>query len=296
MGGARAPNASPDVCAPLRTDLPLGYRDRRRAFLKAVLLRRSVLTGCSFVVLAMALMHAAIAQQPARAKHAKPKGAATAADGGTNDNPYGDESASAQAATPAAAGSGDAGPPAPPIAHIDLGDGGVKASPLNPTAAELPPTAAAPSPDYDKLLGDVSALRARVAAVTDTLFRSRIAIALEADGSHAKIGRLTVSLDDGVVYTAPTSTSVDGMTALYEHGVAPGRHAVIVDVDRKDDRDDTFRSSQRSRFLVDVPKDQRLELQIRIDDDSNMGGDFPSDHSGRYDLRVRAKASAKPVR
>ncbi len=266
----------------------------------AVRLRRSLLAGCSFVVLAMALVHAAVAQQPARGKHGKPKPATTAADGGAGENPYGDESASAAAAAPSAASNmaaSDAGPPSPPIAHIDLGDGGIKPSPLNPTAAELPPqTSAPPVADYDKLLGDVSALRARVAAVTDTLFRSRIAIALEADGSHAKIGRLTVSLDDGVVYTAPTSTSFDGMTPLYDHGVAPGRHAVIVDVDRKDDRDDTFRTSQRSRFLVDVPKDQRLELKIEIDDDSTMGKNFPSDHSGRYDLRVRAKASATPVK
>jgi hypothetical protein len=193
-------------------------------------------------------------------------------------------------------GAGDAGAPAPPIAHIDLADGGIKPSPLNPTAAELPPQTPPPAPDFDRLLGDVSALRARVAAVTDTLFRSRIAITVEADGSHAKIARLSVSLDDGVVYNAPPNTSFDGKTRLYDHGVAPGRHAVVVDVDRKDDRDDTFRSSQRSRFLVDVPKDQRLEVQVEIDDDSNMGQDFPSDHSGRYDLRVRAKASAQPVK
>ena len=139
-------------------------------------------------------------------------------------------------------------------------------------------------------------MRARVAAVTDTLFRSRIAISLEADGSHAKIARLSVSLDDGVVYNAPPNTSFEATTRLYEHGVAPGRHAVVVDVDRKDERDDTFRTSQRSRFLVDVPKDQQLEVLVEIDDDSNMGKDFPSDHSGRYDLRVRAKATAKPVK
>jgi hypothetical protein len=44
-----------------------------------------------------------------------------------------------------------------------------------------------------------------------------------------------------------------------------------------------------------VPKDQELEVSVEIDDDSSMGKDFPSDHSGRYDLRVRAKATAKPV-
>ena len=99
-----------------------------------------------------------------------------------------------------------------------------------------------------------------------------------------------------MIIDAPPNTNFERATTLYEHGVAPGRHAIIVDVDRKDERDDTFRTSQRSRFLVDVPKDQQLELLVEIDDDSNMGKSFPSDHSGRYDLRVRAKATAKPVK
>lgn len=272
-------------------------------------MKRPLIASGAFAVLALALVrvaNVALAQPAPHGKHPKPRVTAAPAvvdAGSAGENPSGDESASPNFA---AAGSGgaqgaaalspvDAGPPAPPIAHIDLADGGIKPSPLNPTAAELPPQNAGGPPDFDKLLGDVSALRARVAAVTDTLFRSRIAISLEADGSHAKIARLAVSLDDGVVYNAPPNTSFDGKTRVYEHGVAPGRHAVVVDVDRKDDRDDTFRTSQRSRFLVDVPKDQLLDVQVEIDDDSNMGKSFPADHSGRYDLRVRAKAAAKPV-
>jgi hypothetical protein len=267
-----------------------------------VRVRRSLLVGASFLTLAYAcvVVPVAVAQQPAHGKpHGKPKPAAAAADAGAGENPYGGGEESASGAAPAgsvATATVDAGPPPPPIAHIDLGDGGIKPSPLNPTPTELPPQNSTPLPDYDKLLGDVSALRARVAAVTDSLFRSRIAVSLEASGSHAKIARLVVSLDDGVVYTSAPGTSFESRTALYDHGVAPGRHAVVVDVDRKDDRDDTFRTTQRSRFLVDVPKDERLDVDVRVEDDSNMGGDFPSDHSGRYDLRVRAKATAKPVK
>ncbi len=259
-------------------------------------LGRTLLSAVPLVVLATAIVHVAGAQ-PARpgARHGHPPKPVAASDAGVGENPSAEESA-APAGGAGAASPVDAGPPPAPIAHIDLGDGGIKPSPLNPTAPELPPQTAPPAPDYDKLLGDVSALRARVAAVTDTLFRSRVAITLEADGSHAKIARLTVSLDDGVVYNAPPSTSFDRETKLYEHGVAPGRHAIVVDVDRKDERDETFRTSQRSRFLVDVPRDQELEVSLEIDDDSSMGKDFPNGHSGRYDLRVRAKAAAKPVK
>lgn len=135
----------------------------------------------------------------------------------------------------------------------------------------------------------------RVAAVSDNLYQSRIAVALQTDGDHGKITRLTVSLDDGVVYTAPQTFAASDMTTVYDHAVAPGRHAVTIDVDRKDDRDDAFRTSQRSRFMVDVPRDHRLGVEVKIIDDSSMGADFPGDKSGKYDLRFRVKAVAKPV-
>jgi hypothetical protein len=185
--------------------------------------------------------------------------------------------------------------PAPPPVP-ETADGG-RLSPLNPQPQELPSNAvdAGPPVDYDRLLAEIAALRARIAAVSDNMYQSRIAIALQTDGDKARIARLTVSLDDGVVFTAPASFAASDMTAVYEHAVAPGRHAVTVDVDRKDTRDESFRTSQRSRFTVDVPRDNRVVVQVKIIDDSSMGGDFPSDKSGKYDLRFRVKAVAKPA-
>ena len=199
------------------------------------------------------------------------------------------------------ASAGDAGgapPEPPPVAEAS--DGGVKPSPLNPTQQEMPggtvDSGAPGTPlDYDRLLADIAALRARVAAVSDNLYQSRVAVALQTDGDHGKIARLTVSLDDGVVYTAPASFAASDMTIVYDHAVAPGRHAVTVDIDRKDDREESFRTSQKNRFTVDVPRDNRVEVRVLVIDDSSMGKDFPADKSGKYDLRVRVKAVAKPV-
>lgn len=183
-----------------------------------------------------------------------------------------------------------------PVAPPENGDGG-KWSPLNPAPDELrnPSLDAGVPVDYDKLLADVAALRARVAAVADSLYRSRVAVSLQTDGDHAKIAWLAVSLDDGVVFTAPTNFAASDMTAVYDHAVAPGRHAITIDAERKDDRDESFRTSQRSRFIVDVPRDHKVTVEVKIIDDSSMGGDFPSDKKGKYDLRFRVKAVAKPV-
>lgn len=246
----------------------------------------------ALVMLAPALATIALAQP--KGKGPAPKPAAKPAAPAKPD--------AAAAAPPAEETSAnDAGKPtttsveAPPPSDVSA-DGG-RLSPLNPEPQELPSSAvdAGAPVDYDRLLADIAALRARVAAVSDSLYQSRIAVALQTDGDHVKIARLTVSLDDGVVFTAPASWSASDMTGVYDHAVAPGRHAVTVDVDRVDARDEAFRTSQRSRFTVDVPRDNRVSVEVKVLDDSSMGADFPSDRSGKYDLRFRVKAVAKPV-
>jgi hypothetical protein len=247
------------------------------------------------LLLGMTLLGAAwgpSASAQGRGKPRKPKPAASASASASV--------APAASAPPVATAVPSSGPVPAPRVEV-TGDGGARPSPLNPNAEEMPgyvaPGAQPPAQviDYDKLLGDIAALRARVAVVGDALFVSKIVLALETDGDHAKIGHLTIELDDGVVYTAPASFRAPDPTPVYEHAVAPGHHAIAVELDRKDDRDDTFRDTQRSRFIVDVPKDQRLAVTLRVGDDSDMAGNFPSDHRGNYDLRVRMKAVASPV-
>lgn len=253
---------------------------------------RSIVMG---VVLTASLGAVALAQP--RHHHHRPKPPKT--DAGS-DNPYGEDKATAGAADAGAAATAtdDGGGPVPaPPGMRGVGDGGVRPSPLNPAQNEFaqPLDAGAPTVDYGKLIADIATLRARVAAVGDTLFHSRVAIQVRTDGDHGRIGHLVVSLDDGAVFTAPPGFKADDWQDVYSHALAPGRHAITVDVDRKDDRNDAFRNSQRTRFVVEVPRDQELAVRIKIGDDSDMGKDFPSDKSGSYDLRVRVKAEAGPV-
>jgi hypothetical protein len=249
------------------------------------------------IVAVLVVVTLAYGQGRPKSRGGKPKPAAPAA----GDNPYADDKVSAapppasSPAVAAAAASVDAGAALSPPRPAESTDGGIL-SPLNPAANEFSDAGMQPmSVDYDRLLSDIASLRARVAAVSDTLFHSRIALSVEVDGDHGKVASLGVSLDDGVVWTAPPSFRPDAPTLVYEHALAPGHHAVTVDVERQDDRDDAFRSAQRSRFTVEVPAEQRLAVDIRVGDDSDIGGDFPSDRKGQYDLRVRVHAEAHPV-
>lgn len=236
-------------------------------------------------------------------KKPPPKKPPAVKEAGGEDNPYGggdvakEGGAIATSAEAGAAptGTGTGAVPAP-LGLQTAGDGGMRPSPLNPTVEEMPGKldgGTVNAVDYDKLIADIAALRARVSAVGDSMFRSRVVVSVETDNDHAKIGRMTISLDDGVVFTAPQNFRADDAKQVYAAGVAAGRHAITVDVDRADERNDAFKTAQRTRFLVDVPRDQELAVDIKIVDDSNMGKDFPSDQKGRYKLEVRMDAKAR---
>jgi hypothetical protein len=219
----------------------------------------------------------------------RPKGSASAG----SDNPYETGAAASASASAGAPSPADGGAVPPPPA---LSPSGGALSPLNPAPNEFGDGGTPPATlDYDRLLADVAALRARVAAVSDTLFHSKMAISVETSGDHGRIASLAVSIDDGIVWTSPPSFRADDATTIYEHSVAPGHHAVTVDIERRDDRDDTFRSTQRSRFAVDVPTDERLVVAFKLWDDSNIGGDFKSDKKGQYELRVRMRAQSQAI-
>src|SRR5262245_15652387 len=81
---------------------------------------------------------------------------------------------------------------------------GTQPSPLTPAPGEFPAGAPKPPPvAYDKLLADIAALRSRVAAVTTTLFSSKLKVVVEVEGDEARVSSFKITLDDGIVYAAP---------------------------------------------------------------------------------------------
>ena len=142
----------------------------------------------------------------------------------------------------------------------------------------------------DKLLADIAALRSRVAAVTTTLFSSKLRVVVELDGDDARVQSFKITLDDGIVYAAPDRFTAGDPQVVYEHAVASGHHVVGVEIERYDARNREYRTFQTSKFSIVVPESKRLETSFTVEDDSDMADDFPSDQDGEYDLHVRLRA------
>lgn len=200
-----------------------------------------------------------------------------------------EKAASGAEAPAAAAGTDDLGAPPPKDATEAKPE--KQPSPLTPAPAEFPSGAAKPPPfEYDKLLGDIAALRSRVAALTTTLFASKLRVVVETRGDDARLTSFNVTLDDGVVFAAPDRFSAEDERTVYEHAVAPGHHVVGVEIERYDARNKEFRTWQSSRFSVVVPESKLVDAHLTIIDDSDMAEDFPDDADGEYDLRVKLRA------
>jgi hypothetical protein len=198
--------------------------------------------------------------------------------------------ASESAPSSDAATSGDDLGPPPPKTSGDQKPG-TQPSPLTPGPGEFPTGAPKPPPvQYDKLLADIAALRSRVAAVTTTLFSSKLRVVVELDGDDARVASFKVTLDDGIVYGAPDRFSPGEPKTVYEHAVASGHHYIGIEIERYDIRNRQYRTFQTSKFAIVVPESQRLETVFTIEDDSDMAEDFPDGQDGEYDLRVNLRA------
>ena len=236
---------------------------------------------------------------PAQPKRgAKPDDKASGAEKAAEKTDKGDgEKKSAEAAEEPAETSTKPGPgddlgEAPPKRADPAADPRTRTSPLTPEPNEFPEGGAKPAPvDYDRLLGDIAALRSRVAALTTTLFASKLRVVVEVDDADAaRISGFSVTLDDGVVYSAPGQFSASEGKIVYEHAVSPGHHLLGVEIERYDAQNREYKSWQASKFSIVVPESQLVEAEVRMADDSSMAEDFPSDRDGEYDLRVRLRA------
>jgi hypothetical protein len=162
---------------------------------------------------------------------------------------------------------------------------------LNPVPEEFPKAELGPSlPQLDTLLSRVAALRSRIAALSAAMFSSKLRIQLRSEGEAVRVQALSVSLDGGVIYTAPPQASFERAEVVYEHAVAPGPHVIGIEVERHDLRHSQFSTWQVSRFVVVVPENRQLWTLVELEDESSMGEEFQDDETGQYDLRIRLEA------
>lgn len=258
----------------------------------------SVLLAAVLVTCAASVHAAPKRPAPAAQKKKGPPPRAPKAEAPGDDAPT-PEDAAAEAAPPAASATTAEPPPSPADARLDAApppaaDGrqdGKKSSPLTPEPGEMPGQTAPPGPSgLDRLMADIATLRARVAALTTSLFSSKLRVSVQTEGDDARVLGFVVTLDDGVVFRADAGFIADDRKVVYEHAVAPGSHVLGIEIERQDSRGPAYRTWQTTRAAITVPEQKTLDATVVLEDDSDMGADFPQDQDGEYDLSVSLRA------
>jgi hypothetical protein len=256
-----------------------------------------VLLGVALATCAVSATAAPKRAAPAAQKK-KPPPKSPKAEPSTETAPTPADAAAEAAPPPAPSASAEAAPSAtdakldePPPPATDAKSDGKKASPLTPEASEMPGQTAPPGPSgLDQLMADIATLRARVAALTTSLFSSKLRVSVETEGDDARILAFVITLDDGVVFRADPGFIADQQKVVYEHAVAPGSHVLGIEIERQDSRGTAYRTWQTTRAAINVPERKTLDATLVLEDDSDMGADFPSDQDGEYELAVSVRA------
>jgi len=63
-----------------------------------------------------------------------------------------------------------------------------------------------------------------------------------------------------------------------------------IEIERQDSRGPAYRTWQTTRATLTVPERKTLDATLVLEEDSDMGADFPSDQDGEYELAVSVRA------
>lgn len=146
--------------------------------------------------------------------------------------------------------------------------------------------------EYAAIMDELVNARARVAIVGKALFKTKVRIILQNRAGDAQsLERVVLRLDGAPIYRKDDGAGLDDGAQVFEGFATPGPHALDLEAQQRSREGDGFGYTLRETFRVSVKKDRLTEITIVLDDDSDMGEDFPEDGEGEYDLRTRVSAA-----
>jgi hypothetical protein len=215
---------------------------------------------------------------------------AEAASAEAPDNPFAEPEPAASSPAPATTPAATPGPAA------------------SPSPASAPPTAApdpGPAPpdvgpvraDLSQLMDDMVQTRQRMALLGQELFRTRVRIAVQdRAGDDQSLARFVVELDGAPVFRADGEIEGGGAgRTVHEGALAPGPHVLTIETEQRARDDAEVRYSQRETFRIQVHRDRLTDIEIVLEDDSNMVEAFQRGGEGRYEIRTRVRVATREL-
>ncbi|MFI5308814.1 MAG: hypothetical protein ACHQ53_15765, partial [Polyangiales bacterium] len=147
--------------------------------------------------------------------------------------------------------------------------------------------------DLAQVMDDLVQARARVAVLGKALFKTRVRLKIDDRTQKEQSAvRVLLWLDGAPIWSGDGSGTRDPNRVLFDGFAAPGPHVLTLEIEQRARRDEAYRYTLHESYRFLVVREKRTDLRLRLDDDSDMADDFPSDAEGEYDVRTRFQARA----
>jgi hypothetical protein len=144
-----------------------------------------------------------------------------------------------------------------------------------------------------QVMDDLVQARARVALLGKSLFKTSVRVRVDNRAAPDQVaGKVGLWLDGAPIWSGEGSGLRAASQVLFEGGAAPGPHVLSVEIEQRARGDDAYRYTLHDSFHFTLLRERRTDLELVLDDDSDIADEFVDDQEGEYDVRTRLHVRA----
>jgi hypothetical protein len=150
---------------------------------------------------------------------------------------------------------------------------------------------------FSEIMDELVQLRLRTATLGEQLFHTKLRVVVQnRAGGDNTLHRIRLTLDGAPIFNAGVGefSGEDGRE-VWQGFAAPGPHVIGVEVEQRQRSDEEFRYTMRDTYRFSVLRERLTEVEIVLDDDSDIGEDFEDDEEGEFDVRTRFRVATREL-
>lgn len=138
--------------------------------------------------------------------------------------------------------------------------------------------------------------RARADVLAARLFKTQLVVDVVRKVDALKLEQLSLRLDDVPVHESDGSSLGPDRLQLFKGHVAPGMHALTVEVRERARAGAAFGYVRRERYQIEIKRDKRTRVEIVLRDDSDIAEQAAEGDDGEYEVETAVRVSHERVR
>jgi len=150
--------------------------------------------------------------------------------------------------------------------------------------------------EFTAIMDELVQVRSRVAVLGRQLFRTRMRVVVQnRAGDDQSLARMVVKLDGAPIFQGEGAEVPEDGRQVFDGFAAPGPHVMSIEVEQRARADDEYRYELRDTYRFQVIRDRLIEVEIVLDDDSDIAEDFADDEEGEFDVRTRMRVATRAL-